>query len=140
MASLNRVFLLGNLGRDPEVTVTSTGQTVARFTVATNDVWTDAQGVRQERVEWHRVVVWGKQAENCKEYLRKGRTVFIEGRIQTRVWEDKQGQQQKTMEIVALRVQFIGGAKAGTAETAVAEPIEKDLEPPPIISDDDIPF
>lgn len=109
MASLNKVMLIGNLGADPEVRATPGGQTVATLRLATNEKWTDKGGQQQERTEWHRVVVWGKQAEQCKEYLHKGSSVYIEGRIQTREWQDKENQRRFTTEVVALRVQFLGG-------------------------------
>jgi single-strand DNA-binding protein len=113
MASVNRAIIVGNLGRDPEVRYTTGGQPVANFTVATNDRWTDKAGQPQERTEWHRIVVWGKQAENCGQYLKKGRSVYIEGRIQTREWTNKDGQKQYTTEIVANQVQFLGGRGEG---------------------------
>jgi len=113
MPSVNRVILVGHLGKDPEVRFTPGGQAVANFRIATNDVWTDKQGQRQERVEWHSVVVWGKSAENCGEFLRKGRAVYIEGRLQTREWTDKENARRFTTEVVADRVQFLGGREAG---------------------------
>lgn len=113
MASLNKVFLIGNLGADPEVRYTPSGQAVANFRIATSDVWSDKNGERQERTEWHRIVVWGKSAELCGEYLRKGRSVHIEGRLQTREWDDKSGQKRYTTEIVADRVTFLGSRDGG---------------------------
>lgn len=111
MASINKVFLIGNLGKDPEVRYTPSGQAVANFSLATTDVWNDKSGERQERTEWHRIVVWGKQAEHCGEYLRKGRSVHIEGKLQTREWDDKSGQKRYTTEIVANAVTFLGGGR-----------------------------
>ena|SRR5690349_5235927 len=114
--SVNKVILIGNLGRDPEVRYTPSGQAVANFTVATNEAWTDKAGQKQERTEWHRVVVWGKAAENCGEYLSKGRSVYIEGRLQTREWTNKEGAKQYTTEIVANPVGgvvFLGGGDRG---------------------------
>jgi single-strand DNA-binding protein len=113
MASVNRVFLIGNLGADPEVRYTSGGSPVANFRIATSEVWNDKDGQRQERTEWHRIVVWGRQAELCGEYLRKGRSVCIEGRIETREWEDREGQRRFTTEIKADRVTFLGGREGG---------------------------
>ena len=113
MASVNKAILIGNLGRDPELRYTQGGQAVANFTLATNERWNDKDGNSQERTEWHRVVVWGKQAENCAQYLSKGRNVYIEGRIQTREWEDKEGQKRHTTEVVAQTVQFLGGPRPG---------------------------
>jgi single-strand DNA-binding protein len=118
MASVNKAIIIGNLGKDPEVRFTQSGTPVATFTVATNERWTDkGSGQPQERTEWHRIVVWGKQGENCGQYLKKGRSVYIEGRIQTREWTDKEGKKQYTTEIVANQVVFLGskgeGAGAG---------------------------
>ncbi len=108
MAGVNKAILVGNLGRDPELRHTPNGQAVVNFTLATSENWTDKSGERQERTEWHRIVVWGKTAEMCNQYLSKGRTVYIEGRIQTREWEDKDGNKRYTTEINAQTVQFIG--------------------------------
>jgi len=108
MAGVNKAILVGNLGRDPELRHTPNGQAVVNFTLATSENWTDKNGERQERTEWHRIVVWGKTAEMCNQYLSKGRTVYIEGRIQTREWEDKDGNKRYTTEINAQTVQFIG--------------------------------
>src|SRR5438309_1861369 len=116
MAGVNKVILIGNLGRDPEVRYTPSGQAVANFTVATNEAWTDKSGQKQERTEWHRVVVWGKTAENCGEYLSKGRQVYIEGRLQTREWTNKEGAKQYTTEVVANPVGgvvFLAGGDRG---------------------------
>lgn len=113
MASLNKVMLIGNLGDDPEVRATPGGQSVATLRMATNEKWTDKGGQQQERTEWHRVVVWGKQAEQCKEYLHKGSSVYVEGRIQTREWQDKEGHRRFTTEVIAQRVQFLGGRGGG---------------------------
>ena len=113
MASVNKVILIGNLGRDPELRYTQTGQAVANFTLATSDRWNDRDGNAQERTEWHRIVVWAKQAENCAQYLSKGRSVYVEGRIQTREWEDKEGNKRHTTEIVAQNVRFLGGPRGG---------------------------
>lgn len=108
MASVNKVILIGNLGGDPEKRFTGSGAAVTTFNIATTDRWTDKQGQKQERTEWHRVVVWGQQAENCAQYLSKGRPVYIEGRLQTRQWDDKSGNKRYTTEVVAQRVQFLG--------------------------------
>ena len=108
MGSLNRVMLIGNLGRDPEVRYTSSGAAVANFTIATNEAWTSKDGRREERAEWHRVVVFGKMAEICREYLKKGRQVYIEGRLQTKQWEDREGNKRTTTEIVANNMVLLG--------------------------------
>jgi single-strand DNA-binding protein len=106
---VNKVILIGNLGADPEVRFTPGGQAVANFRIATSDTWTDKQGQNQERTEWHRIVVWGKLAELCGEYLKKGRQCFVEGRLQTREWTDKEGKKNYTTEVVAVGVTFLGG-------------------------------
>ena len=106
--SLNRVMIIGNLGKDPELRYTANQTAVATFNLATTDYRTGADGQRQEITEWHRVVVWSKVAENCAKFLTKGRTVFVEGRLQTRSWDDKQtGQKRYQTEIVAQNVQFL---------------------------------
>ncbi len=117
MASVNKVILVGNLGRDPELRYIPSGQAVANFTLATNDRWRDKEGNNQERTEWHRIVVWGKTAENCAQFLQKGRSVYIEGRLQTREWEDKDGNKRQTTETIAQTVQFLGGRGGGSAES-----------------------
>ena len=113
MAGVNKAILVGNLGRDPELRHTPNGQAVVNFTLATSETWTDKSGERQERTEWHRIVVWGKTAEMCNQYLSKGRTVYVEGRIQTREWEDKDGNKRYTTEINASTVNFIGPRTGG---------------------------
>lgn len=114
MASVNKAIVLGNLGKDPEIRYTAGGQPVANFTVATNERWTDkSSGQAQERTEWHRIVVWGKQAEHCGQFLKKGRSVYVEGRLQTREWTNKEGQKQYSTEIVANQVVFLGGRDSG---------------------------
>jgi single-strand DNA-binding protein len=113
MASINKVILIGNLGRDPELRYTQGGSAVTNFTLATNEKWKDKDGNNQERTEWHRIVVWGRSAENCAQYLQKGSSVFIEGRLQTREWEDKEGNKRQTTEINAASVQFLSGRGNG---------------------------
>jgi single-strand DNA-binding protein len=108
--SVNKVILVGNLGKKPELRYTPGGQAVANFTLATNERFGGKDGQpAQERTEWHRIVVWGRTAENCGQYLDKGRQVYIEGRLQTREWQDKEGQKRQTTEVVATTVQFLGG-------------------------------
>jgi len=116
MASVNKVILVGNLGRDPELRYTPGGQAVANFTLATNERFQNKEGERQERTEWHRIVTWGRTAELCAQYLAKGRSVYLEGRLQTREWENKEGHKQRTTEIVANTVQFLGGRGGGGAD------------------------
>jgi single-strand DNA-binding protein len=107
MASVNKVILVGNLGSDPELRFLPSGDAVANFTLATNEKWRDKAGNNQERTEWHRIVVWSRTAENCTRYLHKGSSVYIEGKLQTREWEDKDGHKRWTTEIVARAVQFL---------------------------------
>jgi single-strand DNA-binding protein len=117
MRSLNKVMLIGNLGTDPELRHTNSGQQVATFSLATNETWGGREGQeRQERTEWHRIVVWGRLAEICNEYLRKGRQVYLEGRIQTRQWQDQQGGKRYTTEIVANNMMMLGGRGADTGD------------------------
>jgi single-strand DNA-binding protein len=120
---VNKVILIGNLGADPEVRFTPGGQAVANFRIATSDTWTDKNGQKQERTEWHRIVVWGKLAELCGEYLKKGRQCYVEGRLQTREWTDKEGRKNYTTEVVANSVVFLGGrdgAGAGMGSRSAA--------------------
>ena len=154
MASVNRVILIGNLGAKPELKYLPSGQAVCEMRIATNEKWTDKNEQKQEKVEWHRIVVWGKQAENCAQYLDKGRACYIEGRIQTRSWDDKNTGEKKYMtEIVANTVQFLGGGNgAGGGQRGGDAPTGRDggdgsppggsggveFGGPP--SDDDIPF
>jgi|tagenome__1003787_1003787.scaffolds.fasta_scaffold20080424_1 single-strand DNA-binding protein len=159
MGSVNKVILIGNLGADPELKYTPSNRPVCNLSLATNEVFKDKTGQKQERTEWHRVTVWGDSAENCSKYLAKGRTVYIEGRLQTRSWDDKEGKKRYSTEVVADRVVFLGGGAGGGAEggarrsggggrsgswgdesqapsSAAAEP--ENAGPPP--GDDDIPF
>ena len=106
---VNKVILIGNLGADPELRYTPGGQAVCDIRLATNESWTDKNGQKQERTEWHRVVMWGKPAEICKQYLTKGQKLFIEGRLQTRSWDDKDGNKKYSTEIVATDFMFLGG-------------------------------
>lgn len=115
--SVNKVILLGRLGQDPELKYTPGGAAVCNFSMATTEAWTDKQGQKQEKTEWHRIVVWGKLAELCNQYLAKGRQAFVEGRLQTRNWDDKDGTKRYTTEIMASTVQFIGGATASNTNT-----------------------
>ncbi len=133
---VNRVFLIGRLGRDPETRHTQNGTAVANFTLATNERWVDSQGNRQERTEWHNIVVWGKLADICSQYLRKGRLVFIEGRLQTREWEDRDGNKRRTTEIVASNMQMLESRSAAgdVSSPEREEPLEVSM------TDDDIPF
>jgi single-strand DNA-binding protein len=139
--SLNRVLLIGNLGKDPEVRFTPGGRAVARFPIATSEVWQDQEGQRQERTEWHNVVVWGKQAETCGQYLSKGRQVFLEGSIRSRQYDDKEGNKRYITEVIAQRVQFLGSrGDGGGQRSAAASPGASEPPPAPMGEDDDIPF
>lgn len=113
MASVNKVILIGNLGADPEVRYTQNGGAVANLSVATNERWTDRDGNPQERTEWHNVTVWGKTAEHCGQYLSKGRSVYVEGRIQSRTYTDRDGNERKVWDVVAQQVTFLGGDGGG---------------------------
>jgi single-strand DNA-binding protein len=154
MASVNKVILVGNLGRDPETRYTANGDPITNVSIATTDTWKDKSGEKQEKTEWHRVAFFGKLAEIAGEYLKKGSQVYVEGRLQTRKWQDKDGQDKYTTEIVADRMQMLGsragsgGGSAGTAEApaereraiaggkAGGAPAKKNVDD----LDDDIPF
>lgn len=130
---LNKVMLIGNLGKDVELRFTPTGQAVANFSMATTEKWTDKGGQRQEKTEWHSIVVWGKMGENCKKFLEKGRAVYVEGKITTRSWDDTDGTKRYKTEIVAVNVQFLGGL--GTTEHA-----EESLPNQKTGVEEDLPF
>jgi len=137
---LNKVMLIGNLGRDPEVRTTASGTPVANFSLATSRRWTDRDGQRQEQTEWHNIVCWGRQAEIAGQYLTKGRQIFVEGRLQTRSWEDKNsGEKKYRTEIVCENFQMLGrrgdGGSGGGGDSDYGNG-DSDLGP----SDDDIPF
>jgi single-strand DNA-binding protein len=157
--SVNKVILVGRLGRDPETRYTGAGQAVANFSVATDETYKDRNGERQKRTEWHKIVVWGKQAEIAQQYLKKGSLIFIEGRIQSREWQDKEGQKRTSFEIVANNFRMLGGrsdaAAAGAGVGGGASRASDDLDSAaapaddfgsaphpagPEISDEDIPF
>jgi single-strand DNA-binding protein len=153
--SVNKVILLGRLGQNPEVRHTPSGASVANFSLATNETWMDKNGQKQERTEWHRIVVWGKLADLCGQYLAKGRQAYVEGRLQTRQWQDKDGQTKYTTEVQAQTVQFLGaqagagagqGVGQGAAMGASSQPSYSEpqgMEPgrgEPSFTEDDIPF
>ena len=148
--SLNKCMIIGNLGRDPEMRYTPSGQAVTQFTVAVNRTYKDAQGERQEETEWFRVVAWGQQAEFAAEYLRKGGKVFIEGRIQTRQWEGQDGQKRYTTELVANTIQNLerrpredtgeGGSQVPPERPARPQPAAKPAAEQPEPDYDDLPF
>ena len=149
MASVNKVIILGNLGADPELRYTNSGTAVANFRIATNDRWTDKGGESQERTEWHSIVAWSKLGEICGKFLKKGRPVYIEGRLQTRSWEDQSGNKRYTTEIIAQNMQMLGGrdgASAGAGDWDAGKSSEAGAELPEIPvnansnADDDLPF
>ena len=148
MGSVNKVILVGNLGRDAELRYTPGGAAVATLNLATTEVWNDKGGQRQEKTEWHRIVLWGKQAESLQEYLTKGKQIYVEGRLQTRQWDDKDGNKRYTTEIKADRVTLLGGGGGGGRGASMDRGAagapqgggghdEPPMEP---ITDDDIPF
>ncbi|MEO8603397.1 MAG: single-stranded DNA-binding protein [bacterium] len=140
-AVVNKAIIIGNLGRDPEVRFTPSGRARATFSVATTEKWTDQQGQKQEKTEWHNIVVWGKQAETCGQYLAKGRQVFVEGRITNRSYDDKDGNKRYISEIVARDVRFLGGGGQGGRDAGfVPPPGEDQAIPSDAGGDDDIPF
>ncbi len=145
MASVNKIILVGNLGKDPEVRFTPSGRAVAKFPLATTDSWTDQENSRQERTEWHNVVVWGKQAESCGQYLAKGRQVYVEGAIRSRSYDDKEGNKRYITEVVAQRIQFLGssgggrGAAAAEGGGASAGSFDE-FGGAPMPAEDDVPF
>ena len=144
MGSVNKLILVGNLGRDAELRYTPGGAAVATINMATTEVWNDKGGQRQEKTEWHRVVLWGKTAESLNEYLTKGKQIYVEGRLQTRQWDDKDGNKRYTTEIRGDRIVLLGGGGGGRApsvdrgsEIAHQPAPESSSEP---LTDDDIPF
>jgi single-strand DNA-binding protein len=153
MGSVNKVILIGNLGADPELKYTPSQRPLCNLRIATTEVYKDKSGQRQEKTEWHRVTVWGDQAENCNKYLSKGRSVYVEGRLQTRSY-DKDGQKHYATDVVADRVVFLGGGggegrsgggeargkSGGFSGRADSGPSEDAGESGPPPSDDDIPF
>ena len=154
MGSVNKVILVGNLGRDAELRYTPGGAPVATLNLATTEVWNDkASGQKQEKTEWHRIVLWGKSAETLSEYLTKGKQIFVEGRLQTRKWQDKDGNDKYTTEIRADRITLLGGGGGGggmgggarqqqrpTASSGGGGDHEPMGEPISDLTDDDIPF
>lgn len=138
MAGVNKAILIGRLGGEPEIRYTPNGLAVANFSIATSEQWTDKEGQKQERTEWHKVVAFGRLGEICGEYLHKGSQVYLEGRLQTRSWEDRDGNKRWTTEIVASVMQMLGAPDKGGR----AEPVEDRLpdEEPITVPEDDIPF
>ncbi len=140
---INKAILVGNLGRDPEIRYTASGMAVANFSIATTDRWKDkSSGEMKERTEWHKIVAWGKLGEICGEYLSKGRQVYIEGRIQTREWQDKDGNKRYTTEIVANEMKMLGSKDSGSGQSAAGPAAIPEYTGPPLAEDkdDEIPF
>ena len=149
MGSVNKVILVGNLGRDAELRYTPGGAAVATLNLATTETWNDKEGQRQEKTEWHRVILWGKQAETLNQYLQKGKQIYVEGRLQTRQWDDKDGNKRYTTEIRGDRIVLLGGGGGGgmgaggggRQQPRSAGPSEEHMiEPGSELTDDDIPF
>lgn len=146
MSGVNKVILIGNLGSDPTVRYTPQGTAVANFNIATSERFTNKSGEKEERTEWHRIVAWGKLAEICQQYLKKGKQVYIEGRLQTRNWEDQQGQKRQTTEVVANNMTMLGRAGEGGGGGGGGDFAPQDFQSEPApqgaatTTDDDLPF
>ncbi|MBI5970759.1 MAG: single-stranded DNA-binding protein [Deltaproteobacteria bacterium] len=143
MRGVNKVILVGNLGKDPEVRYSPSGMAVCNFSIATTENWKDKEGNKQDKTEWHKIVTFGKLAEICGEYLAKGKQIYIEGRLQTRTWDDKSGVKRYTTEVVASEMLMLGGPKdggkgAGAAGATAAGATAAEEPPPPDM--DDVPF
>ena len=128
---VNKIILIGNLGRDPETRYTPKGKAVTRFSLATSNKWVNTDGEKQQATDWHTIVVWGKQAEACGQYLEKGRQIYVEGSLRYRAYEDKEGKERRVAEIIVQRVRFLGGGN-GKAEEEITHPADAE--------GDDIPF
>lgn len=142
MASVNKAILIGNLGRDPELRYTPNGQAVTRFSIATSERFKDRNGEQQERTTWHNIVAWGRQAEVANEYLSKGSPVFIEGRIDNRSYDDKDGNKRYISEVIVQRLQFLGrkGESTGGFEGQPPPPADDEFPGDSSGQDDDLPF
>jgi single-strand DNA-binding protein len=139
--SVNKVILVGRLGKDPEVKYTQAGVPVARFTLATDESWKDQSGEKQQRTEWHNIVAWRKLAEICGQYLNKGKLVYVEGRLQTRSWEDKEGNKRYTTEIQADNLVMLSArTDESRQEKTAAAAASSNSGFEPEITDDDVPF
>lgn len=151
--AVNKVILIGNLGQNPEVRYSPSGQAISNLSIATNEAWTDKNGQKQEKTEWHRVVVFGKLAELCSQYLQKGRQVYLEGKLQTRQWQDKDGQTRYTTEVVAQTIQFLGGASTGASRSGgyasagsaapnagMSSGMNTEFQAEPTFTEEDVPF
>ena len=141
MASVNKVILIGNLGKDPEIRTTPQGTSLARFSVATTTTWKDASGAKQERTEWHDVVAWERLAQICGEYLHKGKMVYVEGSLQTRSWEDQNGQKRYKTEVKANNVVMLSPPpRSDSSQPRAGAPRESEAAEPVAAYDDDVPF
>jgi single-strand DNA-binding protein len=138
MAGVNKVILVGNLGADPEIRYTPSGTAVANLRLATSEARTNKEGQKETKTEWHRIVTFGRLAEICGEYLSKGKQIYIEGRIQTRQWDDRDGNKRYTTEIVANSMQMLGRAGDQPQEAPQGEPPQAEEPAPPEL--DDVPF
>ena len=144
--SVNKVILVGNLGQDPELRYTPNGAAVTTISLATNETWKDDKGNRQERTEWHRVVLWRKQAEFAGEYLKKGSKVYVEGRLQTRSWDDKDGVKRYMTEVIGDTLTILDSKSDGARASGAAAPPTSNAEAPPVseagapAEEDDLPF
>lgn len=139
MASLNKVQLIGNLGRDVDLTYTQSGKAVAKISIATSEKWTTQGGEKKESTEWHNIVIWDKLAENCAQYIQKGSSVYVEGKLQTRSYEDKSGVKKYVTEIVAREIKFLGG-KPSSGHAEEEAPSQASAPSGGGLTDDDIPF
>jgi len=148
MAGVNKVILIGNLGKDPELRYTPNGQPVASFSLATTERWNDKNNQKQEKTEWHNIVVWGKLGELANQYLKKGRPAYIEGRITTRSWDDRDGNKKYRTEIIANQIQFLGSSQGGADAAAASDappPTDTQFDQSPApdqnaAAHDDLPF
>jgi single-strand DNA-binding protein len=140
MGSVNKVILVGNLGRDAELRYTPSGAAVAKFSLATTERWNDKSGSPQERTEWHNIDLWGKQAETLSEYLRKGKQVYVEGRLQTDEYTDKEGNKRKSTRVRCDRVVLLGGGSRSERGESMGVPAPAAPESSEPLTDDDIPF
>ncbi len=137
MGNLNKVMLIGRLGKDPEIRYTQSGNAVANFTMATSETWNDKQGQRQEKTEWHNIVAWDKLADLAQSYLRKGSQIYLEGKLQTRSWEDQNGQKRYTTEIQARTLQFLDSRPSEGG--AYAQPSTRTPAPPASVAPNNAP-
>ncbi len=136
MAGVNKVILVGRLGADPEIRYTPSGSAVANFNIATSENWKNKDGQREEKTEWHKIVAFGRLAEICGEYLSKGKQIYIEGRLQTRSWEDKDGNKRWSTEVVANNMQMLGSPSGSSSETPANRPPVPQTE----LTEEDVPF